>query len=31
MNKKFSATVGLYVAIYNLFVHLLSILGIMDD
>jgi len=26
-----SATVGLYVAIYSLFVHLLSILGIMDD
>ena len=26
-----SATVGLYVAIYSLFVHLLSIMGIMDD
>ncbi len=26
-----SATVGLYVGIYSLFVHLLSLLGIMDD
>ena len=25
------ATVGLYLSVYNIFVHLLAMLGIMDD